>query len=81
MRREAITLTLAMFAGTILIAACDKKPPEPKTAEFTPPTGSVPAIPPAPVVASPSERKDGQPPIQGQVDSNQPPQRRDFQTR
>ena len=81
MRREAITLVFAMFAGTILMAACEKTPPQPKTAEFSPPTGSVPAVPPAPVTPSPTERKDGQPPVQGQVDSNQPPQRRDFQTR
>jgi hypothetical protein len=80
MRREAITLVFTMFAGTVLMAACEKKPPEPKTAEFSPPTGSVPAVPPGPVSPSASERKDGQPPVQGQVDANQAPQRKDFQT-
>lgn len=85
MRREAITLILAMAASTILMAACDKGP-QPET-RGTPPAASTPPAspsatpaPPPPVAASPTERKDGQPPIQGQVDSNQPAQRKDFQT-
>jgi hypothetical protein len=81
MRREAITLVFAMFAGTVLMAACEKKPPQPKTAQSSTPPASPAAlpVPPPPVVASSTERKDGQPPIQGQVDSNQPAQQKDFQ--
>ena len=75
-----------MIAGTVLMAACDKKQPE--VAKSTPPvTSPAPAspaavpTPPPPTVASPTESKDGTPPIQGQVDSRQPAQKRDFQTR
>jgi hypothetical protein len=87
MRREALTLVFSMIAGTVLMAACEKKPPEPKTADATsvPVTGPAPASPaavpspPPPVVASSSENKDGQPPVQGQVDPKHPPQQKDFQ--
>jgi hypothetical protein len=65
----------------VLTAACEKKPPQPKTAQVSTPPASPAAVPvpPPPVVASSTERKDGQPPIQGQVDPNQPAQKRDFQ--
>lgn len=81
MRREAIALVVAMFAGTVLMAACEKQPPQPKTSQSSTPPASPSAVPAPvpPVSASPTERKDGQPPIQGQVDANQQPQRKDFQ--
>ena len=81
MRREAITLVFTVFAGSVLMAACEKQPPQPKTAQSSTPPASPAAlpVPPPPVTASPTERKDGQPPIQGQVDATQPPQQKDFQ--
>ncbi|HWN47361.1 MAG TPA: hypothetical protein VNM71_08380 [Steroidobacteraceae bacterium] len=81
MRREALTLIFAMFAGTLIMAACEKNPPQPKAAQSSTPPASPAAVPapPLPLVASSTERRDGQPPIQGQVDSTQPAQQKDFQ--
>jgi hypothetical protein len=82
MRREALTLVFVMFAATFQMAACEVK--EDRTTVVNPP--SQPVASSAPVVApspSPSAQadspKDGSPPIQGQVDSRQQPQQRDFE--
>jgi hypothetical protein len=87
MRREALSLVFVMFAGTILMAACDK-PTTPEMQKSAMPRTSGPSTqpsaipsPPPPATASRSENKDGTPPVQGQVDSKEPPQRRDFQTK
>jgi hypothetical protein len=85
MRREALTLVFAMIAGTVSMAACEKQPPQPKTAQLPAPaaapepTGAGTAQPQVAPTAVGS--KDGQPPAQGQVDPKHPPQQRDFQTR
>jgi hypothetical protein len=81
MRREAITLVLATMTGTVLLGACEKEPPQPKTANSSPPPATPAAVPspPPPVAPSPTENKDGTPPVQGQVDTKDPPQKKDFQ--
>jgi len=71
---------LAALAATVfLVAACDR-PPQPRT---DPAAGAGPSAPvrPMPQTGSPSaaEKKESSQPVQGQVDTKQAEQRKDFQ--
>ena len=79
MRREALTLVLAMAIGSVAMVACDK--PEPRAAASEAPTAGVDSS--APRVAmgkqTAEESRASTPPVQGEVDSKEPAQRRDFE--
>ena len=83
MRREAITLVMAMFVGTLLMAACDQpeQPPTAPRASAQPKPNADPSVPKVALGApTAAERKDGAvPPVQGEVDPKEPAQRRDFE--
>ena len=80
MQRQARSMILGAFAATLLLAACDRSetPRQPNAgAPASTADTSVPkAVPPNP---SPTEHKDGTPPVQGQVDPKDPVQAKDFQ--
>jgi Na+-translocating ferredoxin:NAD+ oxidoreductase RnfG subunit len=77
MRREAITLVLAMAVSTVLTAACDQQDKATVAARANPNVNpSVPKV--ALGAASAQERKDGNTPVQGDVDTKEPAQTQDF---
>jgi uncharacterized lipoprotein YajG len=80
MRREAITLILAMAIGTVLMAACDQpdKPPTAARAPAQPKPNVDPSVPKVALGApTAEERKAGE--VQGEVDPKEPAQRQDFE--
>jgi hypothetical protein len=84
MRREAITLVLAMAVSTVLTAACDQpdKTSVPVAAPQTQPNpGNVDPSAPKVALGAPGaeERKEGAVPVQGEVDPKEAAQRRDFE--
>ena len=84
MRREAITLILAMAAGTVLMAACDQpdKPTVPVAARQTQPNPNNvdPSLPRVALgVPTEEERKQSEKLVQGQIDAKQPAQTKDFE--
>ena len=87
MRREQITLIVALAIGTLLTTACEKKPEQrSQTNPGVTQTGPAmtPTVPPStPQVAlgtpTAAEAKEGASPVQGQVDPKEPPQRKDFE--
>ena len=82
MRREAIALVLAMFVGTLLMAACDQpeQPPTAPRASAQPKPDVDPSVPKVALGApTAEERKEGAVPVQGEVDPKEPAQRRDFE--
>jgi hypothetical protein len=83
MRREAITLVLAMFIGTVMMAACDKPEPRagaPDRSKSAPVPNVEPSVPKVALGApTPAERKEGTEPVAGEVDPKEPAQRRDFE--
>lgn len=82
MRREAITLVLAMAAGTVLMAACDQpdKPPAAARAPAQPNPNVDPSVPKVALGApTAEERKEGNTPVQGEVDPKEPAQKQDFE--
>src|SRR5260221_11890349 len=83
MRREAITLVLAMAVGTVLMAACDQpdKPTVPVAARQTQPNpNNVDTSLPSVALGVPTEerRKQSEKLMQRQVDTKQPAQTKDF---
>ncbi len=76
MRRNVLTLAIVVALGTAL-TACDKpRPATPKT--DVPPISRAPSN--LPSGAPPAQTKDAaNPPVQGQVDTKQTEQTRDFQ--
>jgi hypothetical protein len=70
----------ALAASLLLVAACGDRPPQPRT---DPAAGAGPSAPvqPRPQTGSPSasEKKESSQPVQGQVDTKQGEQRKDFQ--
>jgi hypothetical protein len=72
----------ALAASLLLVAACDR-PPQPRTTE--PAAGAGPSAPvqPRPQTGAPSvsEKKESSQPVQGQVDTKQGAQRKDFEQR
>jgi hypothetical protein len=76
MNTKLVVMSVAVFVG--LITGCDKaKDPADKPAAQIPPTMNQPPQPSSKAAAG----KDGVAPIQGQVDTKQPAQRRDFETK
>jgi hypothetical protein len=71
----------ALAASLFVVAACDR-PPQPRT---DPAAGAGPSAPvqPRPQTGSPSaaEKKESSQPVQGQVDTKQGAQRKDFEQR
>jgi hypothetical protein len=75
-------LVAASVAAAVMTAACDR-PPQPRTEEpAAAGSGTTSAPRPQTGTPTPSDAKDGRPPpVQGQVDSNQGAQHKDFQQR
>ena len=73
--RFAVILTVAG-----LVVACEPNPPKDATPKATAPAGA-PGSQPPPSPAASTEKKESVPPIQGQVDAKQEPQKRDFETK
>lgn len=77
-------MLLAVIAAGSLLAACDRPsspgtPDRPATSSASPP-GTSPSSPPVAKSSDNAGEKGGsQPPIQGQVDPKQAPQRKDFE--
>ena len=67
-----------------LVVACEPNPPKDATPKTTTTPQSAPASPPSqppPSPAASTEKKEATPPVQGQVDPKQEPQKRDFETK
>jgi hypothetical protein len=80
MRRNVLTLAIVFALGTGLMTACDKpRPTTPKT--DVPPISRAPSTLPsgAPPAATAQTKDSANPPVQGQVDTKQSEQNRDFQ--
>jgi len=75
------TIAAAAFSLAFL-AACDRGEPRPKTstAPGAAPTTSASGSSAAPAPSSANAGKTEREPVQGQVDTKQEPQRKDFQT-
>ena len=74
-------IAAALVAAAAITAACDR-PPQPRTEPSA--AGSGTSSAPVPQTQTPpaSDKQDGRPPpVQGQVDSNQSAQHKDFQQR
>ena len=71
----------AVLAATLFLAAACDRPPQPRT--DSPAAGAGPSAPvqPTPQTGSPSvsDKKESSQPVQGQVDTKQGAQRKDFQ--
>jgi hypothetical protein len=85
MRREALTLLLATVIGALSVAACDK--PEqrvvvPELPKGPPNTKVDPSVPKV-ALGTPTaeERKESSQPVQGEVDTKEAPQRKDYEQR
>jgi len=85
MRPNPIACVIALTLCAGLVTACDKAPERDVAKQISrgappQPTTSAPASTPANLgVPSQSERQGGSNPVQGQVDSREPEQRKDFQ--
>ena len=82
MRREAITLVMAMVITSLTTAACDRQERVvvvPETSRTAPNPNVDPSVPKVALGApTAAERKESANPVQGQVDPKEPAQRRDF---
>jgi hypothetical protein len=90
MRLATLALAVLLALG---VTACNRdsgKSPQqtPSSSSSTGPASAPPTSPststtppPPPTTASPTERSDGHPPVQGQVDAKSPPQQRDFEVK
>lgn len=85
MRREAITLVLAMAITTLTTTACDKPERQavaPDASRTAPNLNVDPSVPKVALgTPTAAERKESANPVQGQVDPKEPAQRRDFEQR
>lgn len=88
MKPTLLVVSIALALGTL--AGCDRNPDPTPSTSATPPAGTAgpagtgsSATPNTPAnvgTPSASEKKDGgQPPVQGQVDAKQEPQKKDFE--
>jgi len=84
MKIGTITLAMAMAAGTVLSAGCDRQDQKvvvvPEAAKAPPgqnPASTVPRVAMAPLTAT--EQKEAAMPTQGEVDPKEPAQRADFE--
>ena len=75
-----VLTSAALCAG--LLAGCDSQQQPVEKSAATTPSGAVPSgpVPPKPELSSTATKsKDNLPPVQGQVDTREPAQRRDFE--
>jgi len=84
MRREATVLVVAMFIATLMSAACDRQEQRVVVAPDLSRTAPNPNVDPSvPKVAlgtpTAEERKESSQPVQGEVDTKEAPQRKDFE--
>jgi len=82
MTRKIFMLAIAAAFGSLMLTACDRKATnaeaDKRVASPSPGNSSAPAV----ALGQPSteaEKKAGAPPVQGQVDTKEPVQRRDFE--
>jgi hypothetical protein len=86
MRTGTITLIMAMAAGTAMSAACDRQeqrnmaPTAPDLSRTAPNPNVDPSVPKV-ALGTPTaeERKESSQPVQGEVDTKEAPQRKDFE--
>jgi len=76
MRRNTLTLAIVLALCSGLITACDKPTPSAPKTDGSPISRAPSNLPSG---APPAQTKDGAPPVQGQVDTKQNEQTRDFQ--
>jgi hypothetical protein len=83
MRREAITLVMAMAIVSVTTTACDKQAQQvvmPETSRTAPNPNVDPSVPNIALgTPTAAERKESANPVQGQVDPKEPAQRKAFE--
>ena len=80
MKPTLLVVSVALALGTL--AACDRKldnRPASAGSSTAPQSANTPGTPANTGTPSAAERKDGSNPVQGQVDTKQPAQHKDFQ--